>query len=588
MKYATTATIRQGLRTAIGSRANRREKAYVFGVSTHPGVDDDIEAGASAPSPPTPPPPSIDEVLQNSVRGFREKWWPSHYTDSANEHVRAKEAEGDFGGCDMHPEAKAFLDNHVYHRPSPPSISRTCSAVEQHDCFLHSPSTADAADPFPSCISRECPAVEEECCSLPSPSASNFTSASFNSATEEITERARTDTTNNHMTRSIIAEVLASVLSSTSTVVRPKCFVESLSAVGEEGSQLVLSRIGPGLPLSQEFAIKPATTDMEPDSLSLHDGVPGGELRVSETDFDGDNENDGDDDARSSSLSNDSLILEDPLAAVRGEYLARNCSLSRCEDNRHLTWHEVLGEGAFGRVTLVSHELGKYAVKELTEEAGPDEQWAARNEMEAILRLLLDTARGLGHMHAKGKVHRDVKAGNVVVVGGDDDKSIPLTAKVADFGMTCDIGTRTEAGTGSPGYIPVENLAGSIEAGPDGDVFSFAVLMLFIFVKLELRENNMFAHTLLLTAEEQVKLDGIYDAGGGSGEIFTFQCQVKDRVMYDGSFDEIMLLQERLDDSVPRKSRVLEMLWRCLSTVRTMRPSMEDVAAMLADLLEED
>ena len=59
--------------------------------------------------------------------------------------------------------------------------------------------------------------------------------------------------------------------------------------------------------------------------------------------------------------------LEDPLAAVRGEYLARNCSLSRCEDNRHLTWHEVLGEGAFGRVTLVSHELGKYAVKELTE-----------------------------------------------------------------------------------------------------------------------------------------------------------------------------------------------------------------------------
>ena len=51
-------------------------------------------------------------------------------------------------------------------------------------------------------------------------------------------------------------------------------------------------------------------------------------------------------------------------------------------------------------------------------------------------RLLLDTARGLGHMHAKGKVHRDVKAGNVVVVGGDDEAS-PLTAKVADFGMAC-------------------------------------------------------------------------------------------------------------------------------------------------------
>ena len=51
-------------------------------------------------------------------------------------------------------------------------------------------------------------------------------------------------------------------------------------------------------------------------------------------------------------------------------------------------------------------------------------------------------------------------------------------------------------GTGSPGYIPVENLAGAIEAGPDGDVFSFAVLMLFIFVKEELRESNMFAHSV--------------------------------------------------------------------------------------------
>ena len=39
-------------------------------------------------------------------------------------------------------------------------------------------------------------------------------------------------------------------------------------------------------------------------------------------------------------------------------------------------------------------------------------------------------------MHAKRKVHRDVKAGNIVVVGGEDDTA-PLTAKVADFGMTC-------------------------------------------------------------------------------------------------------------------------------------------------------
>lgn len=49
------------------------------------------------------------------------------------------------------------------------------------------------------------------------------------------------------------------------------------------------------------------------------------------------------------------------------EYLARNCSLSRSEDNLDLTWHEVLGEGKFGRVSAVLHEFGRYAVKELME-----------------------------------------------------------------------------------------------------------------------------------------------------------------------------------------------------------------------------
>ena len=36
----------------------------------------------------------------------------------------------------------------------------------------------------------------------------------------------------------------------------------------------------------------------------------------------------------------------------------------------------------------------------------------------------------------------------------------------------------------------------AIEAGPDGDVFSFAVLMLYVFFQAELRENNMFAHSV--------------------------------------------------------------------------------------------
>ena len=50
------------------------------------------------------------------------------------------------------------------------------------------------------------------------------------------------------------------------------------------------------------------------------------------------------------------------------------------------------------------------------------------------------------------------------------------------------------AGTGTPGYIPAENLRDAIEAGPDGDVFSFAVVMLLAFVLPEFRVKNPFAH----------------------------------------------------------------------------------------------
>ncbi|CAN0501908.1 unnamed protein product, partial [Scytosiphon promiscuus] len=49
-------------------------------------------------------------------------------------------------------------------------------------------------------------------------------------------------------------------------------------------------------------------------------------------------------------------------------------------------------------------------------------------------RLLHDAACGISHMHRKGKVHRDIKAGNIVVVGGPEEET--LAAKIADFGLT--------------------------------------------------------------------------------------------------------------------------------------------------------
>lgn len=133
VKYAAKPTIRQGLRTSTGSRAKHREKTVVFGLSSHSEEDRDyVEAGGAIspqPSPPSPRastpyysprpkppcPPSIDEVLQKSVRGFREPWWKTSFSSHADEDADedaacADEAGGCFfgaiGGCDMPPETK--------------------------------------------------------------------------------------------------------------------------------------------------------------------------------------------------------------------------------------------------------------------------------------------------------------------------------------------------------------------------------------------------------------------------------------------------------------------------------------------------
>ena len=112
VKYAVTPTIRRGLRTGTGSRAKHRKKAAVFGFSNDSGLGDGIEAGAGTSNPPSPrlplPPLTIDEVLQKSVAGFRESWWPTS-SAAAFEDARVEEAEGNFGGIggrDMNPEAK--------------------------------------------------------------------------------------------------------------------------------------------------------------------------------------------------------------------------------------------------------------------------------------------------------------------------------------------------------------------------------------------------------------------------------------------------------------------------------------------------
>ncbi|MBL4846335.1 MAG: serine/threonine protein kinase [Planctomycetes bacterium] len=91
------------------------------------------------------------------------------------------------------------------------------------------------------------------------------------------------------------------------------------------------------------------------------------------------------------------------------------------------------------------------------------------------VQLLRDTARGLGHAHARGIVHRDVKPENVLV-------DVHGQAKVADFGIAgCKgLDQLTVTGTilGTPLYMAPETLGGQRDrVGPATDVWALGAML---------------------------------------------------------------------------------------------------------------
>lgn len=127
---------------------------------------------------------------------------------------------------------------------------------------------------------------------------------------------------------------------------------------------------------------------------------------------------------------------------------------------------------------LIKHRRGfrVHAISilmELVDAGGLDE--AMPRTHQELVRIFLNIARGLAHMHEKGFVHADIKPTNILV---SDESSV----KIIDLGQSCPTGTVKERVQGTPGYIAPEQ-AHREEITPKTDVYNFGATMYWVLTK---------------------------------------------------------------------------------------------------------
>jgi serine/threonine protein kinase len=121
-------------------------------------------------------------------------------------------------------------------------------------------------------------------------------------------------------------------------------------------------------------------------------------------------------------------------------------------------------------------------------------------ELEEILRLGMQTARGLAAAHAQGLVHRDVKPSNILLDGSVE------RALLTDFGLARAVDdasiTRTGMIAGTPQYMsPEQARGGSVDAR--SDLFSLGCVLYFLCTAHPpFRADNSYAILRLITDEE--------------------------------------------------------------------------------------
>ncbi len=160
-------------------------------------------------------------------------------------------------------------------------------------------------------------------------------------------------------------------------------------------------------------------------------------------------------------------ILMSSDAAVRAEYEARFRQEAKAAGGlNHPNLITIYDIGREGDLAYMAMELLEGVELREMMKSGP-------LELPFVLDVLAQVADGLALAHERGVVHRDVKPGNIMIVGGQ-------RAKVMDFGVArmhvSEIETQAGAVLGSPKYMSPEQVTGNVVDGRS-DIFSLGVIL---------------------------------------------------------------------------------------------------------------
>jgi len=122
------------------------------------------------------------------------------------------------------------------------------------------------------------------------------------------------------------------------------------------------------------------------------------------------------------------------------------------------------------------------------------------------VEIAAQSCAGLDYAHRQGIIHRDVKPGNLMVIGGPAGGPPEMTVKLADFGIAraAEQTRLTQVGSvvGTAAYLSPEQSRGE-EAVPGSDVYSLAVVVYQMLTARLPYEGNSLAELAIRRENER-------------------------------------------------------------------------------------